>query len=407
MDITRTEQMLLQAIKAALRGQKVDWAEDAQKLDELMHLARQHKLQPLVLQAVYGSPAARTWTSLEQNRSAAKAQVMAQTVKTAEFLALYRAFCNAGCAPLVVKGILCRDLYPNGDLRQSGDEDLFAAPQQFSDCCKVLRDNGFVPLGKADIDTADEIGWQKAGSPLRIELHRSLFSQKTEAVKGLQSLFADAFDAQETYLLQNGSSVCSMSKHDHFQYLLLHAYKHFIRGGFGIRQICDIGLWAKKYNHEIDWERLFSQAEQTNTVKFSAAVFQIARQSLAIEFALPQCWQNVETDAQPMLKDLLCAGVYGNGSRERQHAAAITQNAVSAKHTKHSGGLLRAVFPPKKDLQQDYPVLQKHGILLPAIWIKRLAAYRKELKTDQTAQLSQTVKLANERKKLLQRYDIL
>lgn len=408
MALTRVEQMLLQAISAALCGDQVDWTDaSAQELDDLMHLALQHKLQPLVLQAVYDSPAVKTWQALEQNKRNAKMQVMAQTAKTAEFRTLYQAFSDAGCPPLVVKGVLCRDLYPNGDQRQSGDEDLFAAQTEFSDCCTVLRACGFVPIGQKEETTADEIGWHKPGSLLKIELHRNLFAQGTEAVKSLQGFFENAFETQKTYLLQDGMQVCSLSEHDHLLYLILHAYKHFIRAGFGVRQICDIGLWAKRYQAQIDWTQLFAQCEQTHTLKFAKAVFQIARCDLSAGPDLPTLWENIETDRLPMLADLLQAGIYGTADKRRIHSASVTQNSVSAHRKDRRSSLLQSVFPPKSVLQQDYPVLQKHGILLPVIWVKRIAAYRKELKTNKTAPAGQTVKIANERKKLLQRYDIL
>lgn len=408
MDFTRTEQMLLQAIKAALCGKQVDWtAADPQELDELMRLSLQHKLQPMVFQAIYDCPAAKAWAALEQNRKLAKTQLIAQTAKTAEFLSLYQAFCDAGCRPLVVKGILCRELYPNGDLRQSGDEDLFAAPQQFSDCCTVLRQNGFAPTGRAEEEIADEIGWQKQGSPLRIELHRNLFPQSREAVKEFQDFFANVFETQKTYLLQNGAAVLSMPEHDHLLYLILHAYKHFIRSGFGVRQVCDIGLWAKTYRDEIDWSRLFRQCEQAKVLKFAKAVFLIAQREFSAAPELPEPWTQVEADPVPMLKDLLTAGIYGSADQNRAHTASVTQNSVSAQKRNRRGSFLKSVFPPKSAMQQDYPVLQKHGILLPIYWVKRLFTYRKELGQNKTQGIAQTVKIANERKKLLQLYDIL
>lgn len=408
MALTRTEQMLLQAIKAALCGAQVDWSDaSTQELDELMRLALQHKLQPMTVHAIYACPAVKNWPALDENRQRAKAQVVAQTAKTAEFLALYQAFQTAGCLPLVIKGILCRELYPNGDLRQSGDEDLFAAPQQFSDCCTVLRQNGFVPIGQPDEAETDEIDWHKPGSILRIELHRNLFSQRTEAVRSLQSFFENAFDTQKTYALQDGTVVCSLSEHDHLLYLILHAYKHFIRGGFGLRQVCDIGLWARRYHAQIDWTQLFAQCEQTHTLKFAKAVFQIARCDLSAGPDLPTLWENIETDRLPMLADILQAGVYGSADKNRIHSASVTLDSVSAKQKGRRGNLLKSAFPPKSVLQRDYPILKKHGILLPVIWVRRITAYRKELKTDKSAKLRQTVKLANERKKLFQRYDIL
>ena len=35
-----------------------------------------------------------------------------------------------GLTPLIVKGIVCRDLYPNPDLRTSNDEDLYIPRDQ-------------------------------------------------------------------------------------------------------------------------------------------------------------------------------------------------------------------------------------------------------------------------------------
>ena len=38
-----------------------------------------------------------------------------------------------GLTPLIVKGIVCRDLYPNPDLRTSNDEDLISQEISWED----------------------------------------------------------------------------------------------------------------------------------------------------------------------------------------------------------------------------------------------------------------------------------
>lgn len=51
-------------------------------------------------------------------------QVMQQTVQTSEFMPLNQKLQAAGITPLVVKGIICRNLYPRPDHRRSGDGDV-------------------------------------------------------------------------------------------------------------------------------------------------------------------------------------------------------------------------------------------------------------------------------------------
>lgn len=50
-----------------------------------------------------------------------------QTMRTNEFLELNKKLHAAGVRPLVVKGIICRNLYPQPDYRRFGDEDVLVS----------------------------------------------------------------------------------------------------------------------------------------------------------------------------------------------------------------------------------------------------------------------------------------
>ena len=54
-----------------------------------------------------------------------------QARKSMLFLMLFDKMRQNGLTPLIVKGIVCRDLYPNPDLRTSNDEDLYIPRDQF------------------------------------------------------------------------------------------------------------------------------------------------------------------------------------------------------------------------------------------------------------------------------------
>ena len=157
----------------------------------------------------------------------------------------------------MVKGQLCSRLYLLRDHRISADDDLLIPDGEFLACHEQLLTNGLTTDTPADeLATADEVSYTKNGSTLYIELHRHLFDSSEDAHDELNYFFADIPAAEIDGLL-------TMPPHEHLLYLLLHAYKHFVRSGIGLRQFCDIDLWARAYHAEIDWQRLrLHQARQ-------------------------------------------------------------------------------------------------------------------------------------------------
>ena len=198
----------------------------------------------------------------------------------------------------------------------------------------------------------------------------------------------------------------AMPPHEHLLYLLLHAYKHFVRSGIGLRQFCDIGLWARAYHAEIDWRRLHEQCESVHAATFAAAAFRIARDYLGIEFDLPAPWDG-SIDVEPLLHDSLCGGVYGSNDLTRLHSSTVTLNAVKASRTGEKSSVLRTVFPKREYLERRYPYLKKRPYLLPVAWVQRLAHYAGEKKTGADSSASGSIKLAKERIELMKRYDIM
>ena len=407
MELPHTEQMLLEAISAAISGRQVTWEQVTG--DEwllLFKAAMIHKVQPLVFNAVYACPAAEQWSQKELQKRLAKQQMVGQTMKTAAFLDVYQKLLDAGVRPLVVKGVLCRSIYQNGELRQSSDEDLIAAPEDFVKCCEVLRAYGFQPTSEKDISDSFEIGWRKPNSPLYIELHKSLFSPDSMAVNQLTAFFEKAFDRAQEYSI-SGETYVSLCPHDHLLYLILHAYKHFIHSGFGIRQICDIGLWAKRYCDKVEWDELYQQLKEAHVLKFAAAIFAVAKNTFRIEFSLPLNWKDIVVDSEPLLHDALNAGIYGSADQSRAHSASVTFNAVAAQRAEKHSSIFQSVFPSKKALENDYPILKKSAFYLPYVWCARIRKYRKETKNAPDNQMLEALRIAKERKQLLKYYEII
>lgn len=399
MTLTTTETQFLHIAKAAISGgdlpaEKVDWP-------TIFTLANQQKLLPILFEAARKTPAAaENATLFAVTKQQVIGQVLHQTMRASEFADLYRKLRSAGLHPIVVKGQLCSRLYPLKDHRISADDDLYISDAEFMACHEQLLANGLRIGTPADeLASADEVSYTKNGSPLYIELHRHLFDSSEDAHDELNHFFADLNPVETDGFL-------AMPPHEHLLYLLLHAYKHFVRSGIGLRQFCDIGLWARAYHGEIDWQRLHEQCESVHAATFAAAAFRIARDYLGIEFDLPAPWDG-SIDVEPLLHDSLCGGVYGSNDLTRLHSSTVTLNAVKASRTGGKNSVLSTVFPKREYLERRYPYLKKRPYLLPVAWAQRIAHYASEKQAGTDNSASGSIKLGKERIELMKRYGIM
>lgn len=399
MTLTTTETQFLHIANAAVSGgdlpaEKVDWP-------AIFTLANQQKLLPILFETVRKMPAAEENAALfAAVKQQVIAQVLHQTMRASEFSGLYQKLRAAGLHPIVVKGQLCSRLYPLKDHRISAEDDLYIPDAEFMACHEQLLANGLRTGTPADeLASADEVSYTKDGSPLYIELHRHLFDSAEDAHDELNRFFADLNSVEIDGFL-------AMPPHEHLLYLLLHAYKHFVRSGIGLRQFCDIGLWARAYHGEIDWQRLHDQCAAVHAATFAAAAFRIARDYLGIGFDLSAPWDE-NIDVEPLLHDTLCGGVYGSNDLTRLHSSTVTLNAVKASRRGERSGVLRTVFPKRAYLERRYPYLKKRPYLLPVAWVQRLVHYAGEKKTGADSSASGSIRLARERIELMKRYGIM
>ena len=399
-EVTKNEKNFILLLRSALANRTVEPAmlSDDADGDAILHLAAEHKLYHMILCAM---PAELLPASLNR-RAALITQVAAQVTAADAFGGLWTDMEQAGFHPLVVKGTVCRALYSRPELRPSGDEDLYVSAEEFLPCCAFLQNRGMMP-DKLPFCDFGEIGWRDEHG-LFIELHRDLFAG--EEFRELQKFFAFDTLEKEHYATPYGKSVSSLNPHDHLLYLLLHAYKHFVHSGFGIRQVCDIGMWVQKYADRIDWPTLATQCGAVQIKRFAAAVFGIARYDLQIDFPVPTDFEAGPDYGKPMLKDILCGGIFGSSDADRLHSATVTLNAVKAKKTDTKSSVLQSIFPSKKEMQNKFPYVKKYPILLPAAWIQRIFNYAKRSKAGETNP-SESLAIGKARIDLLRYYGIV
>lgn len=416
MEMNARSERMLEAIRCFLNGKKAEWQEDISEAEwmELFGLSQQHQVLPMVYETVYPCPAFRT-VSAEQNQILKRQvirQVMVQSRKTEEFLALYRKLTESGITPLVVKGLVCRNIYREPDYRCSGDEDVLIPREQFGRCHEIFTENGMKPVEPGEnMEAEGETPYYKEKGALHIELHKELFAAESKAYGEFNGLFADAFE-RKMQIEINGVQVYTMCHTEHLLYLIVHAFKHFLHSGFGIRQVCDIAIYANTYGGEIDWDELQEKCRSIHAEVFAAALFDIGEKKLVFDkkkACYPESWEQIGADGDELLADLIAGGVFGDSSMSRKHSSNMTLQAVAEEKqgNKARASLRQSIFPGREYMERTYTYLKDYPFLLPAAWVSRIGKYLLESQKMENNDVLESIEIGNKRISLMKKYKII
>jgi hypothetical protein len=93
----------------------------------------------------------------------------------------------------------------------------------------------------------------------------------------------------------------------------------------------------------------------------------------------------------------------------RKHSSNITLDAAKAQQAgkKSKNSLAASLFPAKASMVENYPYLKKHSYLLPVAWISRIIKYAGEHSVKKGNSAAASLKIGNERVKLMEQYHIL
>ena len=400
------EWQLLYCMTAYRLGQKTAQQVDnfcAMDWTRLYSVAAIHKLGAVVYETlrVLSEFCGDQMQLAAQWRKETMMQAASQCAKTQRLLRLTAALELAGIRYAVVKGALCRELYPQPDLRPSGDEDILIAPEDLSQCSAVLVQDGMERIAE---DDGTVTHWFDRQTGLHVELHTALFASKLPSDRLLNKFFSQQLHHTVHMPVSNGT-VRTMEPVYHLLFLICHAIKHFISGGFGIRTLCDIVTFSERYQAQIDKNVLYDWLEKVNGRVFFDQVLAIGQTYLAMDLS---GW-TLSNAAHPdeMLQDILDAGVYGQSTMSRRHSGALVLRAAEEGQTRPS--VIRAAFPPKEQLLGRYPILEKRPALLPVMWFRRLGSYGLELmkSSKKDNSLRESVALGKRRTEMMIRYGII
>lgn len=384
--------------------QPVDWY-------RVITLAKSHKVLPLIVQTERGNEAFSSHQIFTSVTGITVGQTVSQIKRTELFIRLYSKMNGQEIFPLVLKGIVCRELYGNlADYRISGDEDILVEKENFPKIDRFLKSEGFVPdkdnISENQRNFLQEVTYVSDVADMRLEVHLNLLGTEDALRIKMNEYFNDVFrDFREIDF--GGVKIRTLTHTKHFLFLVFHALKHLTVSGFGIRMVCDILLYMEKYYEEIDFDYIYSALKEVNGESFLEDLIFIGNEYLGFSLATT----GKVNCPEELLEDILESGIYGNYSQARRTSVHMVHMAFSERkassHFGKVGLIFDTVFPTKDKFRENCPDIDEKPWLIFSEYFKRIGRFLSHNKSDGGNLASESMKIGRKRIELLKQYKLL
>lgn len=406
----KTNLEFLSLLKSSLKNEKYDGEKiDFEDLVYIYKMSEIHHVVPMIYNAAYNEDFFKECDANFQAmfKSSAFRYIFSQIQRTNHFLEVYKKLSEKNIKILVFKGIIFRNMYNNPDDRISSDEDILIKKEDYEKVKEFFLSEGF-----EFIDKGEECAYFSKSTGLCIEVSTSLFSHESKAYGHLNKLFEDVFEKSIKINIDK-IDILTLSHEQHLIYIVFHNMKHFLTGGFGIRQVADFSKYIETYGEYINWEKFWLDLKDLNYDTFALNLIEISLKYLGFNddkitypdnitsFDELKNSQKYYINSESLINDILDAGVFGASTMDRKHTALMTLDAVEDKKKSNR---LKAVFPNVNYLKDNYTYLQKYPTLLPVAWGQRILSY---LKKNKTSSYINTMELGKQRIELLKEYKII
>ena len=350
---------LLDIVKYALGGEKCEVAADTD-WKEIVKLANTQGLIGMVTHVIGELPAPDMVKEfLEAHRMK---MVFKETNQDALVNKILADFESAGIKAMPMKGYILKNLYPASEMREMVDVDILIDTAQYEQIKPIMEQNGFT----FDKESAHEYIFIRLPA-VAVELHKSIVPNYNGE---LYSYYGDGWRLAKKK--QGYENIYELSKEDFYIYTVVHAAKHYIGSGIGMRHVVDMWVLKNAYMPDMDKAYLDAELEKLQLAKFNKMMCDLAD----VWFGSGEMYDELKY----MEEFILGGGVLG--TKERANAAEIYRTSVDKSFTKRKKEtLINLIFPKLSVLKEKYKILEKMPFLYPfaVIWRGIAAIFGKKV----------------------------
>lgn len=267
------------------------------------------------------------------------------------------------CMPL--KGYILKHMYPAPEMRSMCDVDVLIHSAEIGKIKEIMQTIGF------DFDKESPHEYIFFAKPyVSVELHKSLVPNYNH---DLFSYYGDGWRIAKKK--QGFNNIYEMSFEDFYIYAIVHAAKHYLNGGTGIRQVSDIYVLQNcdKYDR-MEKDYVTSELKKLGLDTFSKILCDLSN-----------VWFGERAHDEKTLQMeeyILMSGVYGTQERAKS-SRVYRESAKSSYRVSRIKIYLRMIFPRRIGLINRYPIVKDKKWTYPFVivyrWFDVLINRRKNL----------------------------
>ena len=251
---------------------------------------------------------------------------------------------------LPLKGIVMANDYPKKTMREMSDNDILCDPDRQDDVRSVMESLGFT-CQLRDVNHHDVY---RKGKLLNFEMHHSLLEKDDRS-----GSYAYYTDIKDRLLPSPGCQYgFCMSAEDFYIFMIVHAYKHYITCGTGLRSLLDVYVYLRKHGETLDRTYIDGELGKLRLQSFEQQISELSGKVFAC--------QPLTEDEQRLLAFLASSNVHG--TQENLMAQRLGNDDSAEAKRKYA---LKRLFPTGRELEKHHPVAARHKVLYPFLIVYR------------------------------------
>ena len=320
---------------------------------DVLKLAAYHKVDEMVFCAVEKLRNKPDQMILDKMYAQHEKNQLVNTIQLAEAEMILNEITAKGIDILPLKGYVLKSLYPDSNYRQMGDLDYLLEEENLSKAGQILQELGY---------TADDVGLEDSHDVytkkpyLEVELHRRLLPPTEENHWYTDNIW------ERLHRNKENQHIMEMNWEDFYLYHLLHFEKHYSMDGCGIRSVIDQYYLMKCLEDRLDWDYINEMLPKMNYVEFES-----------MSRGLAMAWFDdgeMKKEWEGPAEFIINSGAFGT-FEQYQKWVMERYKREEGINTK-AGFFFRRMFMERERMEFSYPILKKHGWMLPFLWIHRL-----------------------------------
>lgn len=359
----------LSALRSFVQGTPPRELTEAQ-LREVLELARIHSVYGILCYVYMKNPEGIPPAILPALRQQCYTELAVYAERAQQMKVLAEALDNEGIDCLLFKGFVVREYYPVPELRTFGDIDFVIRQEDREKSDALMKKLGYQPK-----ENWEPVYAYVKGSEF-YEVHTNVMEVDVSDAADYVEYYSHIWEHTQPSMVVEKSHALEFKPEFHFLYLLTHIAKHISASGAGIRMYLDIAFFIRHFGETLDWKWVLEELKKLHMDAFANMVFTVVERWFGVAGPV-ECKAISQQTLDDFLAFTLEGGVYGFVGRDKG-TVFLKQHNRNEEDVSKAKTLLYHAFPPKKVLENRFTYLQKHGWLLPAAWVHRLAVSRKE-----------------------------